>query len=111
VRENRSVAEGPADDVVHHPIDGLLDLHQFRPEDARDVVGDYLDACRDAGVLDVRIVHGKGKGVLRRIVHSLLDQRADVEWFRLQAGGGGWGATIVRLTGGLATATARRETR
>jgi DNA-nicking Smr family endonuclease len=110
VRENRTVAAGPGDDVVEHPIDGLLDLHQFRPEDARDVVGDYLDACRDAGVLDVRIVHGKGEGVLRRIVHSLLDQRSDVEWFRLEAGGGGWGATIVRLTEGPAAATERRET-
>ena len=94
------------DEVVEHPIDGTLDLHQFRPGDAREVVGDYLDACRDKGVLDVRIIHGKGKGVLRRIVHSVLDGRDDVESFRLAADSSGWGATIVRLV--AATGEPRR---
>lgn len=92
----------PADDsdsgdVVEVPIDGVLDLHQFRPGDAREVVSDYLDACRGNGVLDVRIIHGKGKGVLRRIVHSLLEDRADVVKFRLASDSGSWGATLVRL--------------
>jgi tetratricopeptide (TPR) repeat protein len=104
-----------AEEVVELPIDGILDLHQFRPGDARDVVGDYLDACREKGVLDVRIVHGKGKGVLRRIVHSLLEKRADVVSYRLAADGGGWGATQVRLTApgreidGIAPPEARRK--
>ncbi len=82
---------------VELPIDGMLDLHAFRPGDARDVVGDYLDACRDKGVLDVRIIHGKGKGVLRRIVHSVLNDREDVDSFRLATDSGSWGATVVRL--------------
>jgi len=84
-------------DAVEIPIDGVLDLHQFRPDDARDVVCDYLDACREKGVLDVRIIHGKGKGVLRRIVHSLLDRREDVVSYHVATDGGSWGATLVQL--------------
>lgn len=90
-------AESDSEDVVEVPIDGVLDLHQFRPGDARGVASDYLDACREKGVLDVRIIHGKGKGVLRRIVHSLLEGRADVVTFRLASDSGSWGATLVRL--------------
>jgi len=54
------------------PIDGTLDLHIFRPEDVKDLVPDYLDECRSRGILNVQIIHGKGTGVLRRIVHSIL---------------------------------------
>ncbi len=54
------------------PIDGTLDLHIFRPEDVRDLVPDYLDECRGRGILKVNIIHGKGTGVLRSIVHSIL---------------------------------------
>ena len=54
------------------PIDGTLDLHTFRPEDIKDLVPDYLDECRRRGILRVRIIHGKGTGVLQRIVHSIL---------------------------------------
>ena len=93
-----SRADGePLSEIVEIPIDGILDLHQFRPADARDVVGDYLDACRDKGVLDVRIIHGKGKGVLRRIVHSALSDRGDVDSFHVATDGGSWGATVVKL--------------
>lgn len=91
-------AEPPIDDPIEHPVDGVIDLHQFRPADARDVVGDYLDACREQGVLDVRIIHGKGKGVLRRIVRSSLDKRDDVESYRTPDDGSSWGATLVRLS-------------
>ena len=86
-----------SEDVVEVPIDGVLDLHQFRPGDARDVVSDYLDACRENGIVDVRIIHGKGKGVLRRIVHAVLEDRADVVTYRLASDSGSWGATLVRL--------------
>lgn len=80
------------------PIDGTLDLHAFHPRDVGDLVPTYLDACREQGILEVRIVHGKGTGTLRRIVHAILDRRDDVERYALAPGSrGGWGATLVIL--------------
>jgi dsDNA-specific endonuclease/ATPase MutS2 len=82
---------------VELPIDGTLDLHTFRPADARSVVDEYLDACRAAGILDVRIIHGKGIGTLREIVHATLRRRDDVAHFSLATDASGWGATVARL--------------
>jgi DNA-nicking Smr family endonuclease len=80
------------------PIDGVLDLHTFRPRDVKSLVSDYLDACRSRRVLRVRIIHGKGIGALRETVHALLRQRSDVREFHLATEAfGGWGATIVHL--------------
>jgi DNA-nicking Smr family endonuclease len=80
------------------PIDGVLDLHTFRPRDVKGVVNDYLDACRERRILRVRIIHGKGTGALRATVHALLAQRSDVAEFHLATEAfGGWGATIVHL--------------
>lgn len=82
------------------PIDGVLDLHAFAPRDVAALVADYLDACFERGVRDVRIVHGKGTGALRRTVHALLARRTDVESFgSADETAGGWGATLVRLRG------------
>lgn len=84
--------------AVEIPIDGTLDLHTFRPSDVRDLVPDYLQACRERGILEVRIVHGKGTGALRETVHSILDGLSDVSSYRLEGHGpGGWGATLVSL--------------
>ncbi len=86
------------DDPVEIPIDGTLDLHTFRPDEVRDLVPDYLAACRERGILQVRIVHGKGTGKLREKVHSILGRMPEVISFRLAGeDGGGWGATIVTL--------------
>ena len=83
---------------VELPIDGVLDLHTFRPQDVKGVVGDYLDLCRERGLFRVRIIHGKGVGALRTTVYALLARRSDVESFSLaSAPFGGWGANIVRL--------------
>lgn len=90
--------QGPFDEPVELPLDGILDLHLFRPRDARDAVCAYLEACREKGVLDVRIIHGKGTGSLRRSVHALLSKLDYVEGFRIaDETSGGWGATWVRL--------------
>lgn len=80
------------------PIDGNLDLHTFHPADVRPLLHDYLHACREKGIFTVRIVHGKGTGTLREIVHSELRKMDFVEHFRLAGeGSGGWGATVARL--------------
>jgi dsDNA-specific endonuclease/ATPase MutS2 len=80
------------------PIDGVLDLHTFRPSEVKDLVPDYLRACILNGIFRVRIIHGKGTGALLRTVHSILKKMAEVDSFE-PAGEdeGGWGATIVRL--------------
>lgn len=88
---------GPDTEPVEIPIDGVLDLHMFAPREASSVVEEYLRACLEKGIYEVRIVHGKGKGVLRRIVHSLLDGHPRVAEYKLDAGASGWGATLVRL--------------
>jgi DNA-nicking Smr family endonuclease len=83
---------------VEVPITGELDLHSFAPRDVEGVVADYLDACRERGLPEVRLVHGRGRGVQRAVVRRLLAARADVESFRdAPPGSGGWGATLVRL--------------
>ena len=82
---------------IHIPIDGILDLHTFSPRDAGSIVEEYLFVCREKGILDVRIIHGKGKGVLRRTVHAVLEKNPLVLDFHLDSGSSGWGATIVRL--------------
>jgi len=84
------------------PIDGTLDLHAFRPADIKTLIPEYLEECRSKGIFQVRIVHGKGTGALRRTVHALLARLDTVVDFRLaDEAGGSWGATLVTLrTGG-----------
>ncbi len=85
-------------EAVELPIDGTLDLHTFRPDEVKDLVPDYLNACRERGILQVRIIHGKGTGMLREKVHAILRKMPEVVSFSLAGeDGGGWGATIVTL--------------
>jgi DNA-nicking Smr family endonuclease len=80
------------------PIDGTLDLHAFRPEEVGDLVPAWIEACREAGLLELRVVHGKGTGALRRSVEAVLARHPQVASFRTAGeDGGGWGATLVAL--------------
>jgi DNA-nicking Smr family endonuclease len=80
------------------PIDGALDLHTFQPKEIGELVPAYLAECRERGILQVRVIHGKGIGNLKRGVHAILARLPDVVSFS-EAGPhyGGAGATIVNL--------------
>ena len=81
-----------------YPIDGTLDLHTFDPREIKPLIEDYILLCREKGIFQIRIIHGKGTGTLRCTVHSILDINPFVESYRHEGGSGGsWGATVVRL--------------
>ncbi len=84
------------DDPVEIPIENSIDLHSFAPRDILSVVEEYLLAARDAGFTDVRLIHGRGKGVQRADIQRLLRDHAIVERF-WDAPESHLGATIVRL--------------
>lgn len=85
-------------DIVELPIDGVLDLHTFSPNEVKDLVPEYLETCRARKILDIRIIHGKGTGALRETVQAILRKLPYIENFQLaDESGGSWGATIVRL--------------
>ncbi|MGB8958217.1 MAG: Smr/MutS family protein [Candidatus Aminicenantales bacterium] len=86
------------DDAVEMPIDGVLDLHTFSPKDVKDLVPEYIGECLNRGITEIRIIHGKGTGILKAIVQSVLKKDPRVASFK-DAGidAGGWGATLVRL--------------
>ncbi|MFQ5499193.1 MAG: Smr/MutS family protein [Candidatus Zixiibacteriota bacterium] len=89
------------DQSFRSPIDGTLDLHTFRPDETGEVVHEYIGECLRQGICQLRIIHGKGSGVQRRIVHSLLDGHPNVLSYRSEGGSaGGWGATIVDIRQG-----------
>lgn len=87
-----------SDESVALPINGVLDLHTFNPREIKDLLPDYLDACRAKGIYEIRVIHGKGSGVLKQTVHSILRRQRGVVSFRLAGGdAGGWGATLIQL--------------
>ena len=82
------------------PIEDEFDLHSFRPQDIRSVIGEYLGQAAIAGFRQVRLIHGKGIGVRRAEVRLLLSRRPDVEaFFDAPPERGGMGATVVILRG------------
>jgi dsDNA-specific endonuclease/ATPase MutS2 len=91
--------DGPAmPDEVVVPLEDHLDLHAFAPRDVRSVTEAYLERAIEAGWTEVRLIHGRGVGVQREIVRSLLSRHPGVAGFRdAPPARGGWGATIVEL--------------
>lgn len=100
--EDADVDEDADEDAaLELPIDGTLDLHTFSPRDLRTLILDYLGECLERGIFELRIIHGKGTGALRRSVHALLERGPRVLRFRLAgADAGSWGATLVELKRG-----------
>jgi len=95
--EDRPQDEAAGDEPRELPLDGVLDLHMFQPRDVKQLVPDWLAECRAAGILEVRIIHGKGIGVLRTIVQKILSEDPAVIDFAHPTDGGSWGATTARL--------------
>ena len=87
---------GPEDDSHTVPIEGSLDLHAFAPQDIRSVVEEYVRAAHEAGLREVRLIHGRGTGVQRGIVQSALERHPLVESFH-DAPESHLGATVALL--------------
>jgi DNA-nicking Smr family endonuclease len=98
--EAMSETDPPFDEPVVLIPQDVLDLHTFQPKDIPSVVEEFLKECRRAAILEVRLIHGKGAGVQRAIIRSLLDKHPAVISFKdAPTEAGGWGATIVSLRG------------
>src|SRR3954453_17466653 len=88
----------PFPEPVRIPITDILDLHSVPPRDVVPVVEEYLDEARRMGFKALRIIHGRGIGVQRETVRSVLARTSFVVWYAdAPAEAGGWGATIVTL--------------
>jgi len=86
------------EEPIEFPITDELDLHTFRPREVKDLLPDYFDLCREKGIFRVRVIHGKGTGALRELVHAQLRKLKQVERFELaDQASGSWGATRVWL--------------
>lgn len=81
------------------PIENELDLHTFQPRDIPSVVDEYVRAAHEAGLSEVRLIHGRGTGVQRGVVHRVLSQHPLVDRF-FDAPESRLGATVVLLTSG-----------
>lgn len=84
------------DEPIVVPITDAIDLHHFNPREIKDLIYEYIRACREQGLFSVRIIHGKGKGVLKDRVHTILKDHPHVISFA-DGGEGNWGATRAEL--------------
>jgi len=84
--------------IVRIPIEDWIDLHTFSPKEIPSLLEEYLLECQMKGFKEVRIIHGKGKGIQMKIVHSFLKKSPLVQSFKLaRPEAGSWGATIAYL--------------
>ncbi len=90
--------EGASEEAVELPIDGVLDLHTFAPREVKELLPEYIAACREKGIFEIRVIHGKGTGTMRETVYSVLRRLPGIASFRTAGeDAGGWGATLVSL--------------
>ena len=92
--------DGNAGDLepIELEITDVLDLHPFPPSDVKELVAEYLELAYDKGLRQLRIIHGKGAGVQRRMVRAILERHPRVVAYGDPPGeAGGWGATWVTL--------------
>jgi len=95
---------------VKIPLEDFIDLHTFRPEEVSDLLYEYFSECVKNGIFTVRVIHGKGRGFLKKGVMEILKKSPVVESFKdapMEAGG--WGATIVELKDELTECTALKK--
>ena len=91
-------SDSPFTEPIVVPIEDSIDLHAFSPKEIPSVVEEYIKQCAETGIYEVRIIHGRGTGVQRRIVQSILAKHPLVASFKdAPAESGGWGATVVVL--------------
>jgi DNA-nicking Smr family endonuclease len=105
VSDDEPDAPLPSHEPVVLPIEDSIDLHAFAPKDIPSVVEAYLEAARERGLREVRIIHGRGKGVQKERVRQVLGHSEHVEHFEeATPDRGGYGATVVKLklSGGTA---------
>lgn len=96
---DKNFFEDPFPEPVEIEITDSIDLHSFRPEEVKAVVSVYLDEAHKKGFRRVRIIHGKGIGVQREMVRSILSRSDLVKGFKSgDEFSGGWGATIAELS-------------
>jgi dsDNA-specific endonuclease/ATPase MutS2 len=99
-RRRNATSEGSHRSVsaVRMDITDTLDLHTFSPAELEPLLEDYMEECLKLGITEIRIIHGKGKGIQRRRVQSVLSRSPLVQSYHdADPGGGGWGATIAVL--------------
>ena len=90
--------EDSEDEPIVVPITDALDLHDFHPREILEVVDAYLEAAQEKGYTEVRLIHGRGKGVQRARIQGHLAEHPLASGFADAPGErGGWGATLVRL--------------
>jgi len=98
VEERGAHVDDELPDDVTLPIEDAIDLHAFAARDVKDVVASYLEAAHEAGFAEVRIIHGRGIGVQRETVRTILARHPRVASFAdAPPDRGGWGATIAFL--------------
>lgn len=94
------MSDDDPDEPVALPIEDSIDLHAFAPRDIPSVVESYLEAAREAGLREVRIIHGRGKGIQKERVRQVLGRSEHVTHFEeATPDRGGFGATLARLKG------------